>query len=255
VTTTGWVKLWRQLTENPIWTEKPKDWLWMWIGLLFTVNHESWELDGEVMPAGSGIIRLRKFANFCRVTVPQVRGFLDHTTRSKMTAQRTAQRTTVVTVLNWESYQATTEKNSTTRVRKTAQLGSPGEHNSGPLYRKKKKEVKKEEEDIITAVAVLVDDFDTFWKLYPRKVGKAQARERWDTAIKGGADPAVIIAAITAQLPELKQRERKYIKHPETWLNQRGWEDEVAPPLIATMTAAEELEQFMRDRWEKEGRL
>ena len=70
-------------------------------------------------------------------------------------------------------------------------------------------------------------EFDTFYDLYPKKVNKKAAKARWVTAIKV-TDPAVILAGIQAQLPQMKTTEERFIPAPDVWLNKGKWADEVA---------------------------
>lgn len=66
-------------------------------------------------------------------------------------------------------------------------------------------------------------DFERFWSLYPRKVGKGAARKAWDAASRK-ALPEQIQAAVRSQRFDLRE---KFIPHPATWLNQERWADEV----------------------------
>lgn len=79
------------------------------------------------------------------------------------------------------------------------------------------------------------EDFDEFWEVYPKKVGKADARKAFAKAIKT-VDLDTILWAIETQ-KESDQWSRdngKYIPNPSTWLNQGRWEDELAPKGIIT---------------------
>ena len=69
-------------------------------------------------------------------------------------------------------------------------------------------------------------DFDFFWRIYPRKVGKLAAKRAFEKALKGGAVAAELVAAVErARWPGDVQ----FIPHPATWLNQGRWMD--APPM------------------------
>ncbi|MEV7014080.1 hypothetical protein [Streptosporangium sp. NPDC051022] len=72
--------------------------------------------------------------------------------------------------------------------------------------------------------------FEEFWKNYPRKVGKPDARKAWDKAVKAGANPDDIIAGAVNydRDPVRRSSEIKFTAHPTTWLNQGRWTDEVA---------------------------
>ena len=69
--------------------------------------------------------------------------------------------------------------------------------------------------------------FDSFYDIYPRKVGRAKAEARFSEAIKKGTPARVIVEAARryARDPNLP-RDRQYIPHPATWLFQGRWADE-----------------------------
>jgi hypothetical protein len=73
--------------------------------------------------------------------------------------------------------------------------------------------------------------FAEFWKIYPRRVNKAAARKKWDTAIKNGADPADIIAGARAYAsnPRRAASDIGYTAHAATWLHNERWNDEPEP--------------------------
>lgn len=72
-------------------------------------------------------------------------------------------------------------------------------------------------------------DFDQFWSLYPRKIGKGAARKAWATALHT-ATPDTIIAGLKQYAPTRTGQDPKYTPHPATWLNQQRWEDEPETP-------------------------
>jgi hypothetical protein len=71
------------------------------------------------------------------------------------------------------------------------------------------------------------NDFETWWALYPRKVGKGQARRAWTKAIAGTTVDVLIAGA--ERYAELRSTEDpEFTKHPATWLNGECWLDENA---------------------------
>lgn len=75
-------------------------------------------------------------------------------------------------------------------------------------------------------------NFESFWKLYPRKVGKPAACRAW-LKMEGDKYWDAIRANIVMRL-STEQWERtpdriQYIPHPTTYLNQRRWLDEGVP--------------------------
>lgn len=72
------------------------------------------------------------------------------------------------------------------------------------------------------------EDFEAFWAAYDRKVAKPDAQRAWRKIKPDEALAATIAeraAAYAAATPD-----KVYRAHPATWLNRRGWEDELPPP-------------------------
>lgn len=77
-------------------------------------------------------------------------------------------------------------------------------------------------------LAVTDADFDRFWAVYPRRVGKGQALRVWRAAVKR-ASAGKIIAGAERYAREVRDADPKYTKHPSTWLNGWCWDDEPQP--------------------------
>jgi hypothetical protein len=74
-------------------------------------------------------------------------------------------------------------------------------------------------------------DFEIFWDMYPKKTGKGGAFNSWKK-IKGKSDimPQILKAVEDHKTCEQWNRDNgQYIPNPQTWLNQRRWEDEIKP--------------------------
>ena len=79
---------------------------------------------------------------------------------------------------------------------------------------------------------VALTDFDVFWSLYPRKVGKKVAKESFQKKGCSAIMAKIELAIGDQSKSEDWQRDNgRYIPHPATWLNQERWDDEgtVAP--------------------------
>ncbi len=81
---------------------------------------------------------------------------------------------------------------------------------------------------LITLRDELLDAFNDFWGLYPRRVAKKAAEKAWSRIATSPEVIEQIMAGLRAQLPAMMKQERKFIPHPSTWLNQRRFEDEQA---------------------------
>lgn len=73
--------------------------------------------------------------------------------------------------------------------------------------------------------------FERFWKAYPRKKAKSDAKKAWDK-LKPSME---LCRTMSAALDKAKRSEEwtkdggRYIPYPATWLNGRRWEDETVP--------------------------
>ena len=67
--------------------------------------------------------------------------------------------------------------------------------------------------------------FDRFWALYPNKVGKQAALDRWR---KDNLEPkaAAIAAGLERTMAYLTREGGKYECNPATWLHEGRWEDQ-----------------------------
>ncbi len=90
---------------------------------------------------------------------------------------------------------------------------------SNPIQSEYKSESESESETRARA-------FDSFWFMYPKKVGKEAARKAF---AKVTVDVNVLIHAIEQQKlsPQWQKDNGQYIPNPATWLNQGRWEDEL----------------------------
>lgn len=69
-------------------------------------------------------------------------------------------------------------------------------------------------------------DFNRFYALYPRKIGKEAARKSFAKSLKKAPAQKIIEAADQFALA-CRGKEKKFIPHPATWLNQGRWDDEI----------------------------
>jgi hypothetical protein len=83
----------------------------------------------------------------------------------------------------------------------------------------KRSEVKRSEENIHT----YTEDFELFWKSYPRHEAKSLAMKAFK---KVKVDINILLQAIAKQ-KNSKQWKDNIIPHASTWLNQSRWEDEI----------------------------
>lgn len=98
-----------------------------------------------------------------------------------------------------------------------------------------KERVKKFRENQKTAGKAKADKtpmqrrFGTFWKAYPKKVGKGAAEKAFAKAKPDDALTEKMLSAVEAAKRSSQWRKDggQYIPNPATWLNQKRWEDEL----------------------------
>jgi hypothetical protein len=71
------------------------------------------------------------------------------------------------------------------------------------------------------------DGFEDFWRVYPRKIGKAAAAKRWARMTDQERAAAGEAIRLHAQRWGRLRTESQFIPHAVTWLNQRRWEDDM----------------------------
>lgn len=85
-----------------------------------------------------------------------------------------------------------------------------------------KENIKRKDNDDILML------FDSFWKVYPRKVAKKEAKKSWKRVCKNKETYNSIMKALTTQIVAYKwDKNIQYCPHPSTWLNQERWNDVV----------------------------
>ena len=73
-----------------------------------------------------------------------------------------------------------------------------------------------------------MDEFDQFWKEYPRKIAKAEARKAWKQTEKVRPSLEVVIRAIKAasQTEQWMRGNGQFIPHASSWLRGERWDDD-----------------------------
>ena len=74
----------------------------------------------------------------------------------------------------------------------------------------------------------IIDEFETLWKLYPRKLGKDKALQAYTKARTGNTTFEQVEQGIKAYCEHIKKEKiaTAFIKHGSTWFNGGCWKDE-----------------------------
>ena len=95
------------------------------------------------------------------------------------------------------------------------------------------------------------ENFETFWRSCPKKVGKLKARHAYDKALKATA-PETLVTAMRRYAASRAGQDEAYTLHPSTWLNQGRWMDESGPHK-SFGGLSEEEQQAERDNLKRMG--
>lgn len=95
--------------------------------------------------------------------------------------------------------------------------------------------------------------FDRAWNLYEKKVGcKSKLEKKWNSMSKKDRKAAIEYIPLYV----LSQPDKKYRKNFQTFLNQRGWEDELIgatePPISANVHPSEISQLIAKTKAEQE---
>lgn len=92
-------------------------------------------------------------------------------------------------------------------------------------------------------------EFQEFWKIYPRRSGKAAAQKAFVKACQT-VGPEVVLAGAVRFAKDPYLPTKQFIPHPATWLNQGRWDDEPLPEreLTPEEKAAKAQERSERER-------
>jgi len=102
-------------------------------------------------------------------------------------------------------------------------------HANVPVNENVNENVNEKRERVITkTLPVLVDGFNLFWTIYPKRVGKKDATKAWNQIKPDDAKVQIIIQGVE-RLKKSEQWTRnggQYIPNPATFLRGERWDDE-----------------------------
>lgn len=93
---------------------------------------------------------------------------------------------------------------------------------------------------VVGQSAVTEEQFESFWRTYPRKVAKANARKVWLRKVKTGDQATKVIQALRKQIEFYGWQEKErhqFVPHAATWLGQERWADELDTPETKAVAA------------------
>lgn len=190
-----YIKLYRSLLE----------WEWyknintkvLFIHMLLKANWKDGKFEGKVIPRGSFVSSLTKLAEETDLTIREVRTAILHLeTSGELTIKRHS-KYSVFTIKNYALYQVS--DNQTTGKRHSVDIQT--------TTIEEKKEVKKERNNILCKAEALAL-FESLWKMYPNKKGKAQVTDK---------DKQKLLEIGLEEITRAIDRYKRYIEVNKDW--------------------------------------
>lgn len=163
----------------------------------------------------------RFIAKGFRITESNARRVIQKLIKLKSIETQTTTKATIITICNYDKYQLSLKTNDDQSDNQTKNKRKTNDANNNKGTKETINELNKY--------------FDQFWKEYPRKLGKKEAKLKFYGLSKKGIDYEKIIRGATTYKQHCKANTTalEYIKHPTTWLNGECWEDEYKKELPA----------------------
>lgn len=198
----GYIKLHRKILDNPL-VMKSSDHFAIWMYLLLNAAHKKYDTligsERVTLNPGQLVTGRKKIAKDLRINESKVQRILKLFENCQQIEQQTNNLCRVISILKWDDYQQS-----------NIQL-----NNERTLY-KNTNNIKN----------IYIDQFNEFWNVYNKKVSKPKAITAYNRALKK-VDHRTIMDALKKQKKLWVGKDKAYIKHPTTWLNQECWEDEI----------------------------
>lgn len=272
----GWIKLYRSCLENG-WIKNHKLWAF-WSYCLLKASHKEHNaivgLEIVHLLPGQFIFGRKKAAQETSLTEQEIRTIIEFLKKAENLTIKTTNKYSIVTIVNWDTYQGngtdeqpsnqpTTNQQLTTyknvknvkNIKKTTigHLFPTGdcEDTHGILTNETETETKQKVSESVK------NNFNIFWKAYPRKKSKGDAEKVWNK-IKPNQK---LFDIILSKIDEAKnsndwlKENGQFIPYPAKWLSRKGWEDEYVPVknvqrLLIQLDPIEKCRQAMIERGE-----
>ena len=202
----GYIKLSRCTLDNPIVMKSPEH-LTIWIYLLLNATHSNYDVmyEGQrkTLKSGQLITGRKLISKALKINESKVQRILKTFEIEQQIEQQTNPRCRLISILNWHKWQGSEQQTE-------QQL------NNKRTLNKNVKKIKN----------IYIDDFNEFWNVYDKKVSKPKAITAYQKAIKK-TNHETLMTALKKQKVLWVGKEKAFIKHPTTWLNQECWNDEI----------------------------
>lgn len=224
----GWISLHRSITDHKLWQEKPFSWAQAWIDLLLIVNHRDSDIifDASIIRVKRGqiITSVRKLAERWGWSRMKTSRFISVLESDHMVIKKCDTKKTVITICNYDHYQSYQEVDFDIEKpqkghRKATEKPQTNTNNNDNNVNNINNNIS-----LVQFSETINIPFSDFWNAYDKKAGnKEKLSRRW--AKLSDADRQAIMDYIPLYIHA--QPDKKFRKNPETFLNNKSWNDEL----------------------------
>ena len=238
----GYIKLDRSLLEKAIF--KNEKLLKVWVWCLLKATHKQHEImvgrrKVKLRP-GQFVTGRNAAAEELNLPPSTVRDYLFILKENGSIDITSDNKSTVVTVVNWELYQSDSIKSDSKPDNQSTTNGQQMDTNN------KGKNGKKEKKDItsLTPPNKSAELFEMFWDAYPKKRAKGQAEKTWSRINPNEQLTHLMLSGIEQAKTSVDwtKENGQFIPYPSTWLNAKGWEDDYRPIISSDLSQAQQTD-------------
>lgn len=182
------------------------DWEWyknintkvLFVHMLLKANWKDGKFEGKIIPRGSFVSSLSKLADETDLTIREVRTAILHLESSGELTINRHSKYSVFTIKNYNYYQK--NDNQLTNKRHSVDIQT--------TTIEEKKERKKERNNNILCKAEALSLFESLWKMYPNKKGKASVTDK---------DKLKLLEIGLEEMTRAIDRYKRYIESNKDW--------------------------------------
>lgn len=213
----GYIKLWRKSIDSG-WLSNHILWcFWCWC--LLKATHKPIEqiigFQTIHLEPGEFIFGRNKAAKELRASPQQIRTCLNSLKKMENLTIKSTNKFSIISIINWDIYQQD-------KMQINQQINKPLTSKQPATNHKQEHKNKRKE-------IIYPDDFETFWKEYPKHVKKIVAFAEWKKIDTSNGTLQKIMNGIKdwKNSQQWNDNDGKYIPDPERFLKNRRWEDEI----------------------------
>lgn len=212
----GYIKIWRKTLDSGL-LQMPETFT-TFMFILMKATHKPIKIGSSngiiELERGQYISGRKELAKQLGLTERKIRTSLERLEEYEILTIKTTNKYSIYTIVNYNNYQdledETTSTSTNKRPTNDQQTTTKQEH--------------KHINTNTTTLSEYSDEFELFWKAYPKKVGKGGAYQSWKKQ-KPSVDNVLNALRWQTRTPSWTKENGQFVPNPATYINQRRWED------------------------------